>query len=415
MTQDHGQRAHATWSASSTDRSWNCPGSLALIASLNAPDEESEAAAWGTACHQISEDCLVNGRNPDEWTDRTVRTKEHVFVVDDEMAETAEVYVNYVREQVEKGDKWWVEQRFSLADLNPPFDAGGTADAVVYFAASKTLEVIDLKGGRGVSVAATGNPQLRTYALGAMLTFSDLKVDRVKTTIVQPRAPHKDGRIRSETFHVVDLVEWTTALVDAMRRAKMAETAFGGASMAAWAAEYLSAGDHCKFCRAKPTCPAIQQKVYDAAAVWFDDGAPKLANRPNDLGPDQLAEVLDVADLIEDWVKAVRAYAHTQAEMGVQIPQYVLVPKQGREKWTEAAESVVIGELDRIGVPESVYLNPGKLRTPKQVRDALKKAGVEFDTSTLTETPSTGTNLVRADKTSRKPAKSKADTFFSPL
>lgn len=413
MTQDHGSRAHATWSASSTDRSWNCPGSLALISALNVPDVESEAAAWGTACHQISEDCLVNGRDPSEWTDRVVSTKEHKFVVDDEMAETAEIYVNYVRGQVEKGDQWWVEQRFSLADLNPPFDAGGTADAVVYTAVDKTLEVIDLKGGRGVAVGATGNPQLRTYALGAMLTFTGLDVEYVKTTIVQPRAPHKDGRIRSETFHVVDLVEWTADLVAAMRRAKAAETAFGGSSQAAWATEYLKAGEHCKFCKAKPRCPAIEQAVFDAAAVWFDDGVPKLANAPADLGPGKLAEVLDVADMIEDWIKAVRAYAHTQAEMGVQIPDYVLVPKQGREKWAD--EQPVIAALEQAGCPDDVYLNPGKLRTPKQVRDALKKLGIEFDTSTLTEKPSTGTNLVRADKTTRQAVKSKAETFFTAI
>ena len=39
----------------------------------------------------------------------------------------------------------WVEQRFSLADLNPPFDAGGTGDAVVYLPAEKRLEITSMR------------------------------------------------------------------------------------------------------------------------------------------------------------------------------------------------------------------------------------------------------------------------------
>jgi hypothetical protein len=78
------------------------------------------------------------------------------------------------------------------------------------------LEVVDLKGGRGVVVEVKGNPQLRTYALGAMLANPGIDVSHVQVTIVQPRAPHKDGRIRSERFHVADLVEWTAELMAAM-------------------------------------------------------------------------------------------------------------------------------------------------------------------------------------------------------
>ena len=53
------------------------------------------------------------------------------------------------------------------------------------------------------------------------------------------------------------------------------------------------------------------------------------------------------------------------------------------------------------GIDPHNLLNPGKLRTPKQVRDAIKKAKIDADLSGLSVTPSGGTNLVRLDATSR--------------
>ena len=120
----------------------------------------------------------------------------------------------------------------------------------------------------------------------------------------------------------------------------------------------------------------------------------------------------------EDWVKALRAYAHTQAEMGVEIPGYVLVPKQGREKWTDEADMTVRATCLEAGLAEVKYVNPGKLRTPKQIRDALKKAGAAVAITALADlsvTPSEGTNLVRADKTSRAAVPPKAQQFFTVL
>lgn len=428
---DHAQRAHATWSASATDRSWNCPGSLALINSLNVPDKESEAAAWGTACHQISEKCLRSGQDAVEYIDRIEKTKEFAFVVDEEMADCAQVYIDYVRSQagtpdlLENGvNEAWVEQRFSLEKLNPPFDAGGTADAVIYFPAEKLLEVIDLKGGRGVVVEAKGNPQLRTYALGAMLAFPGLDVTHVKSTIVQPRAGHKDGRIRSETFHVVDLMEWTADLLAAMHKANEAGNARDEMDDMQWSVLYLNAGSHCKFCKAGGVCPAQEQKALDAAGVWFDDqDKPRISNQPDTAAPEKAAQTLDLLDMVEDWIKAYRAYWHTQAEMGVEIydptteARYILVPKEGREKWKDEAQVTVEKTCFDAGLPEDKYLNAPKLRTPKQVRDAFKKAKLDLPSELdgLSEKPSAGTNLVRADKTSRDAVKPKAQQFFNVI
>ena len=403
---NHAARDHALWSASSTDRNWNCPGALALTADL--PESTNEAADWGTACHQVAEKCLRNGGSAHDLIGTTEKGKKHSFEVDEEMADTAQMYVDYVRGVVEAnpGAVLNIEERFSLETLNTPFEAGGTADADIYLPALRQKEVVDLKGGRGVVVEAKGNPQLRTYALGAMLANPGLAVDTVKVTIVQPRAGHKDGRIRSETFHVVDLVEWTTELLAAMRRSAAAEEARKTMPTAAWAAVHLKAGDHCKFCKAAGFCPALEQKALDTAGVWFDDlNQPRLSNAPETLSPERLAQLLDAADMIGDWINAVRAHAHAQAEGGVAIPHYILVDKEGREKWNEGEEAKAAALATSAGVAEDKVFNAPKIRTPKQVRDALRKAKADASVieavSALSSTPKTGTNLVRDNKTTR--------------
>lgn len=400
---NHAERDHATWSASASSRNFKCPGALALT--MNLPETTSEAADWGTCCHQISERCLRDGGDADRFIGTTEKGKKYSFEVDEEMAETAQVYVDYVRGVQSGGTHLWIEQRFSLSALNPPFDAGGTGDAVIYLPAEKRLEIVDLKGGRGVVVAARGNAQLRTYALGAMLANKGLDVEKVTVTIVQPRAAHKDGRIRSETFHVVDLLEWTADMLGAMRVSALALERKATWPLSAWAAEYLSPGDHCRdtFCKAAATCPALAQRALDAAGVFFEpvNDEPRLANAPDSGSPEERAKRLDMLDMIEDWIKQVRAHEHRLAELGQPAPGYGLVEKTGREKWADDADEKVREIVKKAGLAEDKWLNPGKLRTPTQVRDAIKKAKIDADLSGLSVTPSGGTNLVRLDTTSR--------------
>ena len=403
---------HATWPASSTEANWACSGRLALIDGL--PETTSEAADWGTCCHTIGEQCLRDPiRQAVDYVGSTIKGKQFEFEVDEEMADTAQVYVDYVRALVVDGAALQVEQRFSLDALKPPFDAGGTADAVVYKPKLRNLEVVDLKGGRGVVVAATGNKQLRTYALGAALANPALQFDTVTVTIVQPRADHRDGRIRSETFHLADLLEWTADLLEAMRQSFRAFTERKQMPDGAWQTGYLHAGDHCKFCPAAGFCPALEQRATDAAGVWFDDlDRPRISNRPEDFTPEQLAQRLDMLDMIQEWANAVRAYAHRQAEGGVEIPGYQLVEKIGNRAWG-VPEQDVVNVLEANGV-ERDKLYTRNIVSPAQAEKLLgakKKAAV----APLTERPSRGTSLVATGKTTRPAAVAAVNKHFDVL
>jgi hypothetical protein len=306
---DHAARDHATWSASASERLWACPGSLTLNAGL--ADKESEAAAWGTAAHEVAERCLRTGNDAVHYLGMIVSTKSHKIEVDDEVAECAQVYVDYVRAQWGDGTLL-IEQKFDLAAINPPFEAGGTGDAVILKPDLGLLEIVDLKGGRGIVVEATGNKQLRTYALGAILANPG-PWRTVKATIVQPRAPHPDGRIRSEEFHVADLIDWTTDLLDAMKKAAEAQRYFGGG--ANWPSLYLKAGTHCTFCKAAATCPALAGRALEEARTFFKpEGGLATPPEPTSLTMAQIVRVLDHADMLQNWLNAVRAYAQDQAE-----------------------------------------------------------------------------------------------------
>lgn len=422
---DHGARDHATWSASATARNWNCAGALALAIRKQTPDKENYAAAWGTACHQVAEKCLRANTDATAYVDTVEKTKEHEIEVDEELAVTAQVYVDYVRTalKTDPAATLQIEQHFTLADLKPPFDAGGTGDAVIYYPASKTLEIVDLKGGRGVIVEVEGNKQLRTYALGAMMANPGLAVEKVKSTVVQPRANHKDGIVRSETLHVADLMEWTTDLVAAMRRSADALTDLAyserGQAMtrAQWNATYLKAGDHCKFCPVAATCPALEQRALDAAGVFFDDlDTPQISNsfQPDAMTPEKLSQTLDMLDMIQEWMDAVRAYAHQQAELGVVIPEYQLVDKIGHRKFIEKDEEKLLEALFVEADLTAEEATVRKLKSPAQVEKVLG-AKRKHLIAKLVERPVTGTNLVRADKTTRKAVPPSVNKHFSPI
>lgn len=416
----HADREHASWSASASTRNFACPGALALT--INLPDNTSEAADWGTCCHQISERCLRDGGDADRFIGTTEKGKKFSFEVDDEMAETAQQYVDYVRKRMADyfaatGDHaiLLIEQRFDLSVLGTPFDAGGTGDAVIWFPKWALIEVVDLKGGRGVVVEAKGNPQLRTYGLGALLANKGLDVQSVTVTIVQPRAAHPKGRIRSETIGVMDLVDWTMDMMEAMRRSKEAMEAKADLAPAAWAAAYLRPGPHCgsTFCKAAGTCPALEQAALDAAGVWFSpQGDAKLANVPEMTDPVERAKRLDMLDMIENWVKQVRASEHHLAEGGNPAFGYGLVRKQAREKWKDGVEDMVVMACETAGLDEDKFKIPGKLRTPKQVAKALKDSA--FLLSGMSETPTGATNLVRLDNTMRQEVAAPITDFFTP-
>ena len=56
---------------------------------------------------------------------------------------------------------------------------------------------------------------------------------------------------------------------------------------------------------------------------------------PESLSNDQIAKILNDADVIETWLKAVREYAKEIIEAGESVPGWKVQPKRGIRKWKD--------------------------------------------------------------------------------
>jgi hypothetical protein len=380
---------------------------------------EREAAAWGTCTHQISEACLHGSLDAASFIGETQTCGRFTFTVNEEMANCAQVYLDYCRSLMKPGDLWWIEEKLPLDKLKPPFEAGGTGDFIVYRRKEKLLEIVDLKTGRGVVVDAAENAQARSYALGAMLAHQGLDIDHVKTTIVQPRIEHRDGIIRSDTFHVVDLLEWTTELLKGMRLSAEALDALGEANgnqvlLDEWRDKYLKPGK-CQFCPAEGVCPALRNDAMSIVDKWFvtdpDTSEMTKSNAALDTSPEALAHDLDLMDELQNWMNARRAYAQQLAESGVAIPNYQLVDKRGTRKWVSDDEDDMANNLALTLSVDKAKLFARKLMSPAQV-EKLIPAKQKKSIEPLWHMHVSGTNLVRSDRTTRPAVGNLAERFF---
>lgn len=428
----HAERAHNAWSASATSRRAFCLGSLVMEAQVEGEDNETIHAARGTAAHTVAEKCLRDGSDAIEHLGIIVKTKKFEIEVDEELVTSAQTFVDYVRGRLAKykaetgrdDATLVIEQKFSLNELGTPFDAGGTGDAVMYFPAWRLLEIADLKNGRGY-VSEKENMQLRSYATGALLANPQHEVDTVWSTIVQPRLTGHDP-VRTEPISTGELISWTAELLGTMQKAKQAEVEFYQAKdnsvlFDEWSDKWLKPGN-CTFCKRDGNCPKQRSEALAVAGMYFepDTGEARISNRPDEMSPEKLAETLDLLPMLEDFAKAVRAYAHAQRENGVRLPtkdgeEYILVDKIGYRKWKddEAVTAVSLLSLAKehdLPITEDDIFDR-KLKSPAQIDKTLgtKKKGLVED---LWEKPVTGSNLVRSDKTTRPATKSKVETFF---
>ncbi|MEK7705893.1 MAG: DUF2800 domain-containing protein, partial [Myxococcota bacterium] len=270
-------------------------------------DTSSIFADEGTAAHELADNCLRHGFDAERFIGETIVVKNNAFTVDEEMADAVQEYLDYVRALVGVGDELMVEQGFDLSFVRDGMY--GTNDASVYRRESRELHVIDYKHGKGYAVSVHDNPQLKYYALGAVGARA---VDKIVITVVQPRAHHRDGPIRSQEIDAVDLVEFVNEL-----RAAADATAVAGAT--------LAPGEWCKFCPAAGICPALHSRALEIAQTDFAVEAMR---------PGELAAVLDQASLVDHWMRGVWAYAQNIVDTGGEVPGWKMVRGRANRRWS---------------------------------------------------------------------------------
>jgi hypothetical protein len=355
-----GPEAHSKHSASNFEANTLCPGRPVMMKGL--PDSSSQYADEGTAAHTLLGWCIDNDRPALAFKGRRIPVGMRTFEVNDDMCTAVQTAVDNIKAIAADG-MVLSEQKVTYADYLgvPREEAWGTSDIIA--ARGDELQVHDYKHGRGVEVDADDNPQMKLYALGALDAVEDTlgPFTTVRLVIHQPRI--KDAP--SEwTMTVDELKAWgrgearrSVEEQDGAERMHARDTL----TNAEWEAIYLRPNEKsCKFCKAKATCPALRGAALEpvfakapASVDEFDDLAVPTKAHIAPATDDWLAAAMAKADLIEDWLKAVRAEVERRLLAGGQVPGFKIVQgRQGNRAWSDKAAVEAALKAMRLKVEE---------------------------------------------------------------
>ena len=312
---------HARFSPSSADRLIHCPPSLVMGEQFG--QESSVYAEEGTEAHSLCEYLLRKALGGEP-----VDPRPEMQYYDAEMQECAEGYRDAVMEIYEQircecGDAMiCIEQRIDFsAWVKQGF---GTSDCVVI--GNGKLFVIDFKYGKGVSVSAEENSQLKCYALGAYSVFSPLyEINEITLVIYQPRI----SNYSRWSLTTKALLTWAD---EVLRPA--AELALTGGGE-------LSCGSWCRFCKAKAICRKRAEENLALARYEF-------AN-PDVLEDDEINRILAQIDDLVRWAEDVKDYALSEALRGKAWRDWKVVEGRANRKYTDdkkVAEAVTAAGFD---------------------------------------------------------------------
>lgn len=321
---------HAKLAPSAAGRWMNCPGSVALTADI--PDTAGPAAARGTACHNALASLLYGAVE-----------SETLATFSDDEREWIKAAVRWVRNMTGGlNARLYIEKMVPVgAAFGCPDDLWGTADVIIETAES--LTVCDAKFGFE-SVEAEGNAQLSLYAIG----WADVhgwKWDKYRLVIIQPRDP-EGGRIE-----LLDREALKSRADDYDMRIQSALLSD---------APLVPGEEQCRWCRAAGSCPA---RAEHALALARKEFSPAL------LTPFELADVLDRADNVLDFIKAARSHAMKLLETGQDVPGWKRVLSNRHRAW--ANEKKAVKTLKLLGAKRA-ELYPPKLISPAQAEKLLK-------------------------------------------
>ena len=392
---EHSKREHALLSASGASRWLNCTPS-AMLEEQFGVKTTSVFAKEGTLAHEISELYIrhdVMGSCTDEEFQDAMANFISNELYKDEMLDYVQTYVDYCAAQYNdrktngKSAVIEIEQKLDLTDYVP--ESFGTADCVII--SDGTMEVIDLKYGKGVPVYATWNKQLMLYGIGAFMKYSLIyDIVNVHLSIVQPRL----NNISTWEISVEELLDWANNDLK-----KRAEDAFNGRGE-------LASGDWCKFCTVKARCQKLYEDSLEVAKSEFATGQKEIRL----LNDEEVSDVLRKAPVIIDYLESVKEYAQKQAiDNDKHWPGFKLVAGRSQRKWIdpEAAMDTIAERHPECQVEELFEMKP---KTITQIEKLFGKATFQNEFSDLVVKPDGAPTLVPEDD--KRPAINQAYEDF---
>lgn len=332
----HQSRPHAFLSASSSARWSNCPASAAAESLY--PNNNTPEAAEGTLAHEVAE-TIARNRVFGE------ALKPFPAGTDKNMVKHATAYAEYLASKLTTPEAiLLLEQRVDFSHIVP--EGFGTADAVIVD--GNKLVIVDYKYGR-IQVSAVNNSQMRLYAAGAVVMWSQAyNIEFVETCIFQPRIQN----ITSELLTVNELNDWTAKLEST---AVLAANGVGG----------YATGTYCRNCTHAIRCPSMFNLIYETAHCLDNVQANVLC-----LSPEAIADILTIEPVLTAVLKRIKDYALTTLlKTGDSIPGWKVVEgKPGNRKWKDEKNAFHI--LKKAGF-DSTDLLDIHLRSPAQIEKSI--------------------------------------------
>lgn len=329
---------HALLGASSSHRWLICPPIARL--EENIEDKGSPFAQEGTDAHSLAELQLL--KRFKLLSTRTVNSRLKKFKeTSDYYSQEMEDYVSNYCDLIE--EHFNAHENASI-ELEQKVDYGkwvpkgyGTSDVVIL--SENTIEVIDLKYGKGVPVDAYLNPQLMLYALGAVDKYDMLYAfQTVRMTVVQPRLDNVS------TFEIdkEELLYW-------------ADNYVAPRSIQAWEGngEWTITDDVVKFSKVRAQLRPRAEKNFQLIDKYDFKEAPLLDN-------EEIAEILDRASEIKKWLEHVEQFALNKAlTENESYPGFKVVAGRSVRKISDEESLAMMLECE--GYDEADFLKPKAL------------------------------------------------------
>lgn len=370
----HSERAHALLSASGAHRWLVCTPSARLEEQF--PDTTSEAAAEGTLAHELAELKVRNFAYPAGFGKQKlaagIRKLKKDELWQDEMQGYTDDYLEYIKASAlafQSAPYIAVEKQVDLSGYIP--DGFGTADCILI--SGRILHVIDFKYGKGVSVSAEENPQMKLYALGAYTAYSMLyPIEKVKLSIVQPRLD--------------SISEWECSLGHILK--------FGGyvkqrASLAIKGeGPYAPGVNQCRFCRAKAVCRARAEKNVELAFA--------VTEKPALLENGEIGEFLQKGEDVAKWLEDLKDHALQESLAGREVPGWKAVEGRGSREWTDMDAAFAV--LQQHGTPEALLWERKPLTLAQVEKTVGKKEFSEYVSEYVAKKPGKPALVKASDK-----------------
>jgi hypothetical protein len=302
------------------------------------PKPSSKYADEGTLLHNVMAELIMSEEPPEYY----IGTRYEDQILTFELVEEKILPALRALDVIDPEHKMEIEAetRVGFGDLLP--GVFGSTDLIGRL--GNRAVVLDWKFGDGVMVEVEENPQLMFYAAAAMRTpeaqWAFEGVTEIECVIVQP------PEVRRWVTTPERIAKFELELVQAVKQAEKPDAK-------------LTVGDHCRWCAAKPICPKMTGAVDRALKVQLDNlDAPKIS------------AYLKNADMLEEWIKDLRALALQMLESGAKLPEYKLVAKRAIRSWSDEEKAKVA--LFAYGLTESEVMETTVV-SPAKAEKALKK------------------------------------------